>query len=57
LFGELQSGGRIDVSVIDNDLNFAIGPVLTKEQRKALKRGIPLEEVQGIQEDAEKQDN
>jgi len=27
LFGELQSGGRIDVSVIDNDLNFAIGPV------------------------------
>jgi ATP-dependent Clp protease ATP-binding subunit ClpA len=57
LFGELQSGGKIDVSIVDNDLNFVIGPLLTKEQKKALKRGIPLEEVQSVPEDAEKQDN
>ena len=57
LFGELQNGGKIDVSIVNDDLNFAIGPLLTKEQKKALKRGIPLEEVQSVPEDAEKQSN
>jgi ATP-dependent Clp protease ATP-binding subunit ClpA len=57
LFGELQSGGKIDVSIVDDELNFVIGPLLTKEQKKALKRGIPLEEVQSVTENAEKQDN
>jgi ATP-dependent Clp protease ATP-binding subunit ClpA len=57
LFGELQNGGVITVSVVDGDLNFDIGPFLTKEQKRALKRGAPIEEVQGLPEDAENQNN
>jgi ATP-dependent Clp protease ATP-binding subunit ClpA len=34
LFGELQNGGTIAVSVVNGDLNFDIGPFLTKEQKK-----------------------
>jgi len=57
LFGELQNGGVIAVSVANDDLDFAIGPFLTKEQKKALKRGAVVEEVQGVMENAENQDN
>jgi ATP-dependent Clp protease ATP-binding subunit ClpA len=44
LFGELQNGGRVDVSIENDDLKFEISPILTKEQKKALKRGLNLEE-------------
>jgi ATP-dependent Clp protease ATP-binding subunit ClpA len=57
LFGELQSGGRIDVSIVDNELDFAISQLLTKEQKKALKRGTPTEVVEDVSENTETQDN
>ena len=57
LFGELQNGGTIAVSVVNGDLNFDIGPFLTKEQKKALKRGTPTEVVQDVSENTENQDN
>jgi ATP-dependent Clp protease ATP-binding subunit ClpA len=57
LFGELQNGGTVAISILDNDLNFEIGPFLTKEQRKALKRGIPIEDISEVLENAENQDN
>jgi ATP-dependent Clp protease ATP-binding subunit ClpA len=57
LFGELQSGGRIDVSIVDNELDFAISQLLTKEQKKALKRGTPTEVVEDVSENTENQDN
>jgi ATP-dependent Clp protease ATP-binding subunit ClpA len=57
LFGELQNGGTIAVSVVNGDLNFDIGPILTKEQKKAIKRRTPIEEVQDVSENTENQDN
>jgi ATP-dependent Clp protease ATP-binding subunit ClpA len=57
LFGELQNGGVIAVSVVDGDLNFDIGPFLTKEQKRALKRVTPTEVVQDVSENTENQDN
>ena len=48
LFGELVDGGRVTVSVSGDDLSFDIVELpkpLTKEQKKALKRGIPVEEL------------
>ena len=57
LFGELQNGGAITVSVVDGDLNFDIGPFLTKEQKRALKRATPTEVAQDVSENAENQDN
>ena len=57
LFGELQNGGTVAISILDNDLNFEIGPFLTKEQRKALKRGIAIEDISEVLENAENQDN
>lgn len=48
LFGELVNGGKVSITTIDDKLNFEISEMpkpLTKEQRKALKRGIPLEEL------------
>ena len=40
LFGDLQDGGRINVTIVNDQLEFTISempPVLTKEQRKAMK--------------------
>lgn len=45
LFGELKEGGRAFVTLNGNDISFAYVKkevVLTKEQRKALKRGEPV---------------
>jgi ATP-dependent Clp protease ATP-binding subunit ClpA len=41
LFGELQSGGRVTVTVVDNDLNFQfseVPKVLSKEEKRLLKQ-------------------
>ena len=57
LFGELQNGGRIDISIVNNELDFVISQLLTKEQKKALKKAAPVEDVQEVPEDAEQQDN
>jgi ATP-dependent Clp protease ATP-binding subunit ClpA len=48
LFGELVDGGRVTVSLSGDDLLFNITEMpkpLTKEQKKALKRGIPAEDL------------
>ena len=43
LFGDLVDGGRVDVSVVNDELQFDISPLLTKEQKKALKRSTDIE--------------
>lgn len=46
LFGDLKDGGTVNVSIIDNKLDFEITEFvkpLTKEQKKAMKRGLPVE--------------
>ncbi len=56
LFGDLVNGGNVHVVLADNDLQFDIterARPLTKQERKALKRGIPLpltEPVTDVQE-------
>jgi ATP-dependent Clp protease ATP-binding subunit ClpA len=52
LFGELKDGGLIEVTVVDDDLQFEISPLMTKQQKKALKRGLALEAATAEQEDA-----
>jgi len=52
LFGELKDGGLIEVTVVDDDLSFEISPLLTKQQKKALKRGLALEAATAEQDDA-----
>ena len=45
LFGDLINGGNVHITLVDNDLVFDITErvrPLTKQERKALKRGIPL---------------
>lgn len=45
LFGDLINGGNVHITLVDNDLVFEIterARPLTKQERKALKRGIPL---------------
>jgi ATP-dependent Clp protease ATP-binding subunit ClpA len=53
LFGDLVDGGKVSVSIQDNDLKFEISPILTKEQKRALKKGTPLLET--VQENVENQ--
>ena len=46
LFGDLKDGGTVNVSIVDDKLDFTITEFvkpLTKEQKKALKRGLPVE--------------
>ena len=56
LFGDLVNGGNVHVVLSGNDLQFDIterAKPLTKQERKALKRGIPLpltEPVTDVQE-------
>jgi ATP-dependent Clp protease ATP-binding subunit ClpA len=57
LFGELQNGGKVSVSIVNEDLVFEITEMpkpLSKEEKRALKKGTPVEETV---DDAEKQDN
>ena len=57
LFGELQTGGKVNVSIDNEELVFEITEMpkqLSKEEKRALKKGTPTEEVV---DDAEKQDN
>ena len=57
LFGELQTGGKVNVSIDNEELVFEITEMpkpLSKEEKRALKKGTPAEEVV---DDAEKQDN
>ena len=57
LFGELQNGGKVSVSVANEDLVFEITEMpkpLSKEEKRALKKGAPVEETI---DDSEKQDN
>ena len=42
LFGDLVDGGRVNITIVNDDLNFEVSPILTKEQRKALKRAAAL---------------
>ena len=47
LFGDLKDGGVITISVVDNDLDFAVGKFfkpLTKAERKALKATVKVVE-------------
>jgi ATP-dependent Clp protease ATP-binding subunit ClpA len=53
LFGDLVDGGKVSVSIQDDDLKFEISPILTKEQKRALKKGTPLLET--VQENVENQ--
>jgi ATP-dependent Clp protease ATP-binding subunit ClpA len=57
LFGELQTGGKVSVSIVNDDLVFEITEMpkpLSKEEKRALKKGTPVEETV---DDSEKQDN
>jgi len=45
LFGELQSGGNVEIVVNEGKLDFIITPILTKEQKKAIKRGELVSEI------------
>jgi hypothetical protein len=38
LFGDLVDGGKVNITIVNNDLNFEVSPILSKEQKKALKR-------------------
>jgi len=51
LFGDLVDGGRVNVSIVDDDLTFEISPILTKEQKRASKKETPIVEV--LQDDVE----
>lgn len=43
LFGDLKDGGVVKVSIVNNELEFTIGPrPLTKAERRALKAGLAL---------------
>ena len=45
LFGELKDGGNVYVHIVNNELCFTITAkevLLTKDQKKSLKKGIPL---------------
>jgi ATP-dependent Clp protease ATP-binding subunit ClpA len=47
LFGDLKDGGVITISIVDNDLDFAVGKFfkpLTKAERKALKAAVQVVE-------------
>jgi hypothetical protein len=47
LFGDLKDGGVITISIVDNDLDFAIGKFykpLTKAEKKALKATVQVVE-------------
>jgi len=47
LFGDLKDGGVITISIVDNDLDFAIGKFykpLTKAEKKALKAAVQVVE-------------
>jgi len=48
LFGDLIDGGRVDVSIVDDELSFAVTEMpkpLTKEERKAMKAAIKEEKI------------
>lgn len=45
LFGELVNGGQVDVNIVDDKLDFSFSPLLTKQQKKALKRIATTEEI------------
>ena len=45
LFGELQSGGNVEIVVNEGKLDFIITPILTKEQKRAAKRNELVSEI------------
>ena len=48
LFGDLKDGGRVQINLVGDDLEFSISEMpkpLTKEEKRALKRAKPVEEV------------
>ncbi|NBP57404.1 AAA family ATPase, partial [bacterium] len=47
LFGELSNGGLVDVILTDGKIDFTIKPMLTKQEKKALKRA----NQESVQED------
>jgi ATP-dependent Clp protease ATP-binding subunit ClpA len=61
LFGDLVDGGKVTVTIADNDLSFAVTELakpLTKEQRKAKKAEAALAETPSeVTNDAETQDS
>jgi ATP-dependent Clp protease ATP-binding subunit ClpA len=49
LFGDLKDGGRVTVNIVKDDLEFVISEmprILTKEEKRALKRAKPVLEVE-----------
>jgi hypothetical protein len=50
LFGDLVDGGRVDITVVDDKLNFEVSKILSKEEKKALKREAALLEEQNVQD-------
>ena len=51
LFGDLVDGGRVDITIVDNELNFTVTEMpkpLTKEEKRAakLERSKELEDAQ-----------
>jgi ATP-dependent Clp protease ATP-binding subunit ClpA len=50
LFGDLVDGGRVDITVVDDKLNFEVSKILSKEEKKALKRELALVEEQRAQD-------
>lgn len=51
LFGKLKNGGRVNYRLENDELVYEILPHLTKEQKRALKRGEPLEANNGTTEE------
>jgi len=47
LFGELSNGGLVNVILTDGKIDFTIKPMLTKQEKKALKRA----NLESVQED------
>jgi len=47
LFGELVNGGSVEITLTDHKIDFTIKPMLTKQEKKALKRAT----IESTQED------
>ena len=45
LFGKLKNGGEVELTISDDKIQFSFLPVLSKDQRRLLKQGVPLEEI------------
>jgi ATP-dependent Clp protease ATP-binding subunit ClpA len=60
LFGDLVDGGRVNVTVVDDKLEFTVTPIpkpLTKEERKALKAAKVAEQQETEDAVIQYQDN